>query len=477
MSTTSPPARFPQRSVVKRPDLLILLPVFYAVFAVGIFLIAWNSVHAQQKPAAPNPGPAAASSANAGTGQLDSKLDELMTKVQLQQDYLDKRAVQIDKRADDLERLIAEMTLGSSIYTILLGLFAYFSLKNIKDDAKSDLKKIEELLDDFKKNEFADFKSDLQKQASRELDRARAEFEAFRGEVRNDIPELYGMARALGVILDRIRRQVDISRNWTLRDSYEAMTDGERQTVLVAEMTIAGFDYFGLPASKQYRSVAAEIYLNLANFYAARSRSIGPDGKFNQADMKRALIYIARACTADSSNPHTLSQRAALRLVDVAKPGDSATKDQLEKAEADLSQSLAIKPTDIRALYNMAWIARRTDKLPRALELLTKIIDLKPTLEAEDRGRRIIDAYTNRACYRAISLNPLPPNAATDVRIRAAAALIISDCKAACEEGKSYNLKEYCRKGFTREFQPKGELGAIRPLLPAAEVDKVIACR
>jgi tetratricopeptide (TPR) repeat protein len=241
-------------------------------------------------------------------------------------------------------------------------------------------------------------------------------------------------------------------------------------------MTIAGFDYFGLPGSKRFRAVAAEIYLELANFYAARSRMTGADGAFNQADIKRALIYIDRACSTDPSNARTFSQRAALVLVNVPKRGDRPTKEQLEKAESDLDQSLALKPTDVRALYNLAWIARRRDKLVRAIEILTRIIDLQKTLDQDDRGRRVIDAFTNRACYRALSLNPLPPDAAQDTEIRAKTALILADCQAACEEGKLFNLKEYCRKGFKREFSQGGDLYAVRQLLEAQAVDEVIAC-
>lgn len=168
-------------------------------------------------------------------------------------------------------------------------------------------------------------------------------------------------------------------------------------------------------------------------------------------------------------------------LVNFPKPGDSPTKEQLEKAESDLDQSLALKPNDVRALYNLAWTARRRDNnrdnnFVRAIEILTKIIDLQKTLDQDDRGRRIVDAFTNRACYRALSLNPLPPDAAQDTEIQAKAALILADCQAACEEGKLFNLKEYCKKGFEREFSVGGDLSAIRPLLAAQAVDAVTAC-
>jgi hypothetical protein len=480
MSTAPSPAPDPGPALQairrKISDLLFLLPIVYAVFVALIFAIAWRAIHAQQTPTPPKPKIELTAPLDTSINQEGAKLDQLKTRLELEQDYLDKRAAQLDKRADDLEHLIAEMTLGSSIYIFLLGLFAYFSLKTVKADAEADLAKIEDLLDNFKKNEFADFQKDLQDRASREIDRARAEFESFRAEVRNDIPELYGMASSLGVILDRIRRQVDISRNWTLRESYEVMTEEERQTILVAEMTVAGFDYFGLPASKRFRAVAAEIYLNLARFYAARSRMIGHDGEFKQVDMRRAFIYMDRACSTDPGNPRTFSQRAAMILVDIPKQGEKPTKEQFDRAESDLDRCLAIKPADVRSLYNLAWIARRRGNLPRAIELVTTIIDLRETLEPEDRGRRIIDAFTNRACYRAIALSSLLSDAAQRAQVEAETRLILADCQAACEEGKLYNLKEYCRQGFTREFSANGDLSAIKSLLSDQTVSEVIAC-
>jgi tetratricopeptide (TPR) repeat protein len=482
MSTPSAPAAVTvPRSSRNRLRWLFLLPLGYSIFVVAIFGFAWRAVDAA--PAPPKPPGTEAAAGKAGPVQqgadlaaLKAQLDLDEQKLALEQDYLDKRATQLDKRADDLERLITEMTLGSSIYTFLLGLFAYFGLKTIKADAQADLTKIEDLLDDFKKNEFPNFKNEIEERTRRAVEQAQTEFDSFRAEVRNDIPEMYGMARSLGVILDRIRRQVDVSRNWTYREAYEAMTEEERQTVLVAEMTVGGFDYFGLPSSKRYRTAAGEIYLNLANFYAARSRTVGADGRYNQADMRRALIYIDRACSSDVKNPRVFSQRAAILLIDIPKPGDAPTKEQLESAAADLKECLKLKPTDARALYNQAWIARRQGKLPEAIEYLTKIIDQRQTLPPDDRGRRIVDAFTNRACYRALLLNPLPPDAARQPAIKSEADGILMDCQGACDEAKLYKLHEYCRKGFTREFAANGDLAAVRPLLGTQEVDAVITC-
>lgn len=476
MSTPINPAPIPA-SARKPRDPLILLPIFYVVFVLGISGLAWHASNALQTPAPTGSQiPPTSPPATNPNQREEDELNRLKTKLDLQQDYLEKRTVQIDKRSDDLEHLIVEMTVGSGIYTLLLGLFAYFSLKAIKADAHADLANIRDLLNDFKKNEFADFRKDLQASATREIEHARAEFDSFRSEVRNDIPELYGMARSLGVILERIRRQVDLSRNWKSRATYDALLEEQRQTILIAEMTVAGFDYFGLPASSRFRSVAGEIYLNLAAFYASRSRKTGADKKFNQEDMKRAFLYIDRACSTDPDNPRSFYQRAALLLMDVIKEGDSPSKEQMDKAAADLDQSLAIDPAFTRSLYNMAWVLRRRNDLPRAIELLTKIIDARQTLKREDRGEGLINALVNRACYRALLLGTLPPDAEKRADIQAVAALVLADCEAACEEGKLYGAEAYCRTSLSREFGPKGDLFDVGSRLLSSSVAKLIAC-
>jgi hypothetical protein len=192
--------------------------------------------------------------------------------------------------------------------------------------------------------------------------------------------------------------------------------------------------------------------------------------------MRRAFIYIDRACATDSHNPRAFSQRAALRLIDVPRKGDRVSTEHLDSAQSDLETCLALSPVDARALYNLAWITKRRGDLPKAIELLTKIIDRRHAIAPEERGHRVIDAFTNRACYRATALLPLPADAVNQPRCEAEAARILADCRAACEEAKSHNLVEYCRSGFVREFSPNGDLDPIRHLLSAADVANVIDC-
>jgi tetratricopeptide (TPR) repeat protein len=449
------------------PMVLYALLVAWIVFAT--YRVAYGNHAFEIQAPVTNQKPTSDSGIEAKLSQQESQIQIAQEKLTLQQDYL-------EKRATDLERLISGMTLGTTLYSFILGLLAYLSLKAVRTEAEADLAKINGLLEDFKKREFEDFKKNLQARTQEEIDRAREEFEGFKTEVRNDIPAMYGIERSLGVILDRILRQVDMSRNWTLIESYEAMTDEERQTVLIAEMTVAGFDYFRFPESKRYRRAAAQVYIGLASFYAARSRITDVGGLFNQVDMRRAFIYIDRACATDPRSPRAFSQRAAFLLIDVPKKGALLPKEHLDKAESDLNTCLSLGESDARALYNLAWVTRRRGNLPKAIALLTKILDARQTLAPEDRGHRVIDAFTNRACYRALVLSPIPADAPNLPQYQTEASSILADCQAACEEAKVYKLQDYCREGFAREFSSTGDLNPIRPLVPDADVSNVVSC-
>jgi hypothetical protein len=85
--------------------------------------------------------------------------------------------------------------------------------------------------------------------------------------------------------------QVDTSQMWTFVDAYNSMSEEKRQKLVLAEMTVAAFDYFRLDSSDM-RKVAAQIFADLSNFYSARAR-VDPS-KHNPSDMHRARIYSAK---------------------------------------------------------------------------------------------------------------------------------------------------------------------------------------
>lgn len=458
--------------------------VLYAFlfFAIWVVIRSYDVTHAKvssppQLSTMPSPGKP--SSGGDGSVALDEKLeheeeaiDQDRQKLELQQKYVESRAAEIDKRADDLGRLISQMTIVGTLYSFMVGVFAFFSLKAVRADADRELGKITSALDDFKKNEFAEFKIGLLEQSERLIgqsqkliERSQAEFDIFKAEVRADIPDIYGMERSLGVILERVRRNVDMSANWTLRATYEGMDTAQRQKVLLAEMTTASFDYFGLLASKRHSSAVGQIFLSLANFYAARSRVVDSQSRYNQDDMRRAMIYIDRACSVDPENGRNFSQRAAMLLVDVPRKDDKVSPDKLDLAETDLLKSLQLNAQDSRALYNLAWILRRQGKLEQAIDLLTKVIDGRNSIPAVDRGRRMVDALTNRACYRVLVVINVPGQGLRESGFEKIARFVLADCHRAWKEAKKHTQTDYCWEGFQREFGKNGELFSVLPYI------------
>jgi tetratricopeptide (TPR) repeat protein len=375
-----------------------------------------------------------------------AKLELDRKELELQQQDLENRSKEIDKRADDLEHLISEMTIGSSGYTLLLGLFAFFGLKGAASEADRYLATL--------KDQVATAKKDLDKardEAKEERAVRKQEFEEFKREIRDDIPSLYGMQRALNILLDRIRHQVDMTQMWTLSDAYTNMSEEKRQTLVLAEMTVAALDYFLFDASDVQSKVVAQIFADLANFYSARAR-VNPS-RYDPSDMRRALIYIDRAIKMDSTNARILAQRSGFVLTNITKRGDRATADQLDEAEHDLGECLRLNPSDVRGLYNLAWIADERAKFAEAVDFLTQIIVQRETLPQIERGRRMISVFLNRACAQSkirAKVSDVTERQKMDGKI-------LEDCKDMCKEAKLYNEKAYAKSSLARELGTEGD--------------------
>ena len=381
--------------------------------------------------------------APAVTDPLRQQADDLRLqeqKLTLWQKALEDRAKDVDQRSNDLEKLVSEITIGSSVYTLLLGLFAAFGLKEARDQASRSLDEI--------KSSAADQTAALKK-----------EFSDFQRQVEEQIPNLYGMQKSLGDLLSRIRREIHFSEIWTSAKPYTDLSQEQRQTVLLAELTVASFDYFRLVSAGSQKSIAAQIFANLANFYSARARV--NENEYDQGDLRRALIYMDRACEMDSENHLHLSQRAALILTSGDKEGAPPTREDLEKAAKDLEQSLKIKPDFASALYNLAWVVDEQGDPGRATELLTQFIGERENLPHFYRGKRLIAAYINRACARARRL----AKDSAEGR-NALVSEILKDCRAACKEGEEYNQTDYFVDSIKRNSKDGAELHPLESLAP-----------
>jgi tetratricopeptide (TPR) repeat protein len=444
-----------------RSILLTITAVSYSIFVIGFCWMAYaeataphaaKGIQGQLVPsgAPQNTSPASDGAQHSLEAQA-AKLDLDEKKLETQQQYLENRSKDIDKRADDLERLIAELTIGSSAYTLLLGLFAFFGLKGAASEADRYLATLKTEIETFKTKAAEDLG------AARDITKAERkarnkEFADFRRAIEDDIPNFYGMQRALNTLLDRIRRAVTTSKIWTRGDSYNEMPEEKRQKVILAEMTVAAFDYFRLDSSDVQRGVVAQIFSELGSFYSGRARRDA--SRYDPSDMHRARLYIDRAHEMSPTNSRILAQRAGFVLTNTPKEGDHPTAGQLDEAELDLRESLRLDPSNISGLYNLAWIADERSQFVEAVDYLTRAISQRDVLPATERGPRMIAAWVNRACAQA----KIRATVTDPAEQQTMDAKILGDCKEACSEGKLYQAESYVKKSLEREFGASGEL-------------------
>lgn len=426
---------------------LILAIAAYLVFCVSVGLLVHAKALPRKSLAAWPAATVALTDASRGAPVVADQLRQQAADLSLQEQKLtlwqkamEDRAKDVDQRSNDLEKLVSEITIATSVYTLLLGLFAAFGLKEARDQAERSLVEINRM-------------------AAVQTAELKKEFSEFQQQVEEQIPNLYGMQKSLGDLLNRMRREINLTEIWTSAAPYLNLFEEQRQTVLLAELTVASFDYFRLVSAGSQKSVAAQIFANLANFYSARARV--DENKYDQGDLRRALIYMDRACQMDTENYRHLSQRAAMILTSGDKKGAPVTREQLEKAEADLTRSLAMKPNFASALYNLAWVVDEQGDPGRATELLTQFIAERENLPLSYRGKRLIAAYINRACAKAKRLTEGPADAQGKLLEE-----VLEDCRAACNEGKLYSETEYFEECLQRNSTENAELHPLESLAP-----------
>jgi hypothetical protein len=180
---------------------LISLMAAYMVFFVSVgFRVHAKAVSGKNLPTWPGTSVALAESMPGTpvvTDQLRRQAADLTLqeqKLTLWQQALEVRAKDVDQRSNDLEKLVSEITIGSSVYTLLLGLFAAFGLKKARDQA---LRSLEE----------------IKSSAANQTTALKTEFSDFQRQVEEQIPNLFGMQKSLGDLLNRIRREIHFQRS------------------------------------------------------------------------------------------------------------------------------------------------------------------------------------------------------------------------------------------------------------------------
>ncbi len=280
-----------------------------------------------------------------------------------------------DKRADELEKLLALLLGVSTIYAIALGFSAYQQLKDSTDKLEklSDKaeKKIEQLPD-----EIAHIRMD-----------AKDEIQEFVVKVVSKFPLFADMDIAIRTIMDHLMRLLPVI-DWRDED-YGKLKDQEKQEILFYEKTVASLECFDLQRNPHIRGTISEIYHGLGNFYGLKYVA---DGRRQNEDKERARFYLNRAISHDSENSGALND-CGLYALQIEDPPD------LKLARKRFNESLGADSDQQRATYNLAWIEQEEGNLSRGEDLLSHALGM--TKWQKNLPPRIGSILYNRACARA----------------------------------------------------------------------------
>jgi hypothetical protein len=336
-----------------------------ACSALGFFQIGAPAVHAApQRKTNQRPPVTAGADSTTPTSTDMQALQKLAAEADLK--YVDLKA-QLDynsKNAENLGRLLAFLTFFTSLFVIALGVNSYFGFKQLLQGAKDDLNLAHKAIGD------------------------------MRDEIYAAYPLLNNVDAALRGLLITLHSLLPVDVNW--RDF--TLKEADRQRYLNAELKVAWLEVFRLDQFPQYRRSASEIYQGLALFYGNQAVKVAPGSLVNAdgPEIRRALLYIDKACQTDDRNASAFSDYGALHSV----------RQDFESAKTKFGESLGVDEGEPGALFGLAFILAKgippdtPADLAGAIERMDTLIRKRQWAPGQQK-KYLAEAYLNRACYRA----------------------------------------------------------------------------
>jgi tetratricopeptide (TPR) repeat protein len=304
--------------------------------------------------------------------EIRSNLDEAKGKLtdEIHQHDADERAV--------LDRLITLV----SVYSAALGLLAFLSVKQAKDDASREL-------------------DALTKNTDKEV-------EDLKGKIASEFPDLRGMKNNLeGLLLD-LEQKIPAESNWYQEQPYEMLTERQRQSIFISESTIGALQVFISRDSTTNNRVLSRLYLALARFY---------QGKYSAAhqaeDFERAIFYSERSLDIEPGNAEGLRvlgatylgrYRAIKRGKD--KSAGNWTQQQMDdllgKSVGYLRKSIESNENDAGAYYNLALALSEEGEFGKAIDVSADLVKRGPELHRFHVRKFMPSAYVNYSSFLAL---------------------------------------------------------------------------
>jgi hypothetical protein len=356
-------------------------------------------------------------------------------KLQLQNNVAEVQASLIAEiRANDLnERSILDRLITLvSVYSGILGLTAFFTLRLAREDAlaqidrsKNDLENFELAatrdLETFKNkavSEITNLKTatDASLQAVQENTKLQLEaltrntslqIEDFQKRIWSELPEMRNLKESLRNLLAELERTIPAETNWNSEKGYESLNESQKQKILISESTVGALQIFVSAESTGTKEVLARFYRALARFYLGRYRieKVKVD-----ADAERADIYACKSLEIETENGEAYTLRGTLYLaryrIKRAVPVSEWKSDELglllSKAESFLREAHRRDKNDGGASYNLAIALRNRDALDEAIAISIDAVDRRLELSNSSMRKYLPDLYVNLAGYFAI---------------------------------------------------------------------------
>ena len=370
------------------------------------------------------------------------------------------RAYDSDERAV-LDRLITPV----GLYSAVLGLAAFFSLRFARENAKTDLAGFKAVaqndltgfkitsqtdLNNFKttiQSDFGNFKTTTQAELNNfrtttqgdlttfktntqtdltayksattsDLDIFKNKTEAtmtamrlgveeFQKKIWSELPEMRNLKDGLRDLLLDLERTIPAETNWNAARPYENLDETQRQKILIGEATVGALQVFVSSESSVNRETLARFFRALARFYLGRVRI-----EKQTADAERANIYAWKSQDMEPESVDGYRLRGALYLAkyrnlkkDASVPDSAEKSNKLEtwlgEAESFLGGAMKWDSNDAGAAYNLALLHLYRDQLDRAIDLSRETIGKQDNFSHLHVRKYLPSIYLNLGCFLA----------------------------------------------------------------------------
>jgi hypothetical protein len=347
----------------------------------GLVILAWSfpEIFRIGAPprimAAPRPNVAVSPAPPAPAADLGT-LQKLATEADIKYANLQAQLEYNARNAENLGKLLAFLTFFTSVFALAIAANSYVGFREILRSANEELSVARKHAEDMPKK-----------------------FDDVKAEIYASYPLLQNVDASLRELVTTLHYLLPADMNW--REDIQ-LSEADRQRGFTAELTVALFEVFQLGRLERYRRSASEIYQGLALFYgnqAVRGLSHGQAVYREAPEIQRALFYIDKACTIDDKNAAAFRDFGALH----------AAREDFNSAERKYKESLVIDSEEPGALFGLAYIQAKIalpPDLTGAIQQMNALID-KKRWEARLKKKYLAEAYTNRACYRALLASTL----------------------------------------------------------------------